>query len=176
MNKNKEYHYSYVNHVLMLYIFQFGLLKKFLFLRWCVTCTHVRLPQDWRNIMLLILILLTFRIWWAPNNACKWQMGFNSAFKRLILRMKYGAILLYRHVLLSASWILSSRSVSHRAVFYTVHTNSQMKMAMRVDIWHHTVWYTGNDILFSFQGEDKRTTWHVCTFLPNNTVSRLRKL
>ena len=26
------------------------------------------------------LILLTWRIWWAPNNASSWQMGFNSAF------------------------------------------------------------------------------------------------
>jgi hypothetical protein len=32
----------------------------------------------------LTLILLTWRIWWAPNNASKWQMGFNSAFKGLI--------------------------------------------------------------------------------------------
>jgi hypothetical protein len=31
----------------------------------------------------LTLILLTWRIWWAPNNANKWQMGFNSTFKRL---------------------------------------------------------------------------------------------
>jgi len=33
--------------------------------------------------MCLTLILLTWRIWWAPNNANKWQMGFNSAFKGL---------------------------------------------------------------------------------------------
>jgi len=32
----------------------------------------------------LTLILLTWRIWWAPNNASKWQMGFNSSFKWLI--------------------------------------------------------------------------------------------
>jgi len=32
----------------------------------------------------LTLILLTWRIWWAPNNASRWQMGFNSAFKELI--------------------------------------------------------------------------------------------
>jgi hypothetical protein len=31
----------------------------------------------------LTLILLTWRIWWAPNNASRWQMGFNSAFKGL---------------------------------------------------------------------------------------------
>ena len=32
----------------------------------------------------LTLILLTWRIWRAPNNASKWQMGFNSAFKGLM--------------------------------------------------------------------------------------------
>ena len=32
---------------------------------------------------LLALILLTWSIGWAPNNASKWQMGFNSAFKEL---------------------------------------------------------------------------------------------
>ena len=32
----------------------------------------------------LTLILLTWRIWWAPNNSIRWQMGFNSAFKGLI--------------------------------------------------------------------------------------------
>jgi hypothetical protein len=34
-------------------------------------------------ISLLTLTLLTWRIWWAPNNASKWQRGFNSAFKGL---------------------------------------------------------------------------------------------
>ena len=31
----------------------------------------------------LTLILLTWKIWWAPNNARKWQMGFMLAFKSL---------------------------------------------------------------------------------------------
>ena len=31
----------------------------------------------------LILILLTWRIWWAPKNASRWQTGFNSSFKGL---------------------------------------------------------------------------------------------
>jgi len=31
----------------------------------------------------LTLILLTWRKWWTPNNASKWQMRFNSAFKGL---------------------------------------------------------------------------------------------
>ena len=32
----------------------------------------------------LTLTLLTWTIWWAPTNACKWRMGFNSAIKGLI--------------------------------------------------------------------------------------------
>ena len=36
------------------------------------------------RVLYLTLILLMWRIWWAPNNARKWQMGFNSAFKGLI--------------------------------------------------------------------------------------------
>ena len=31
----------------------------------------------------LTLILLTWRIWWAPNNVSRWEMGFNLAFKEL---------------------------------------------------------------------------------------------
>jgi hypothetical protein len=31
----------------------------------------------------LTLILLTWRIWWASNNASRWQMEFNSVFKGL---------------------------------------------------------------------------------------------
>jgi hypothetical protein len=33
---------------------------------------------------ILTLILLMWRIWQALNNASKWQIGFNSAFKGLI--------------------------------------------------------------------------------------------
>ena len=32
--------------------------------------------------------LLTWRIWWAPNNVSRWQMGFNSAFKGLSKKYK----------------------------------------------------------------------------------------
>ena len=36
---------------------------------------------DLLNNLNLTPILKTWRIWWAPNNASRWQMGFNSAFK-----------------------------------------------------------------------------------------------
>ena len=31
----------------------------------------------------LTLILLKWKIWWAPNNASSWKMGYNSVFKGL---------------------------------------------------------------------------------------------
>jgi len=34
-------------------------------------------------LSILTLILLTWKLWWAPNNASKWQVVFNSAFKGL---------------------------------------------------------------------------------------------
>jgi hypothetical protein len=37
-----------------------------------------------RKWIKLTLILLMWRIWWAPNNASTWQTGFNSAFKGLM--------------------------------------------------------------------------------------------
>jgi len=40
-------------------------------------------PTD-RN---LTLYLLMWRIWWAPNNASKGQMRFNSAFKGLFYKI-----------------------------------------------------------------------------------------
>ena len=46
----------------------------------------------------LTLNLLTWRIWWAPNNASKWQMGFNSSFKGLTLSNSSGCYM-YTQVL-----------------------------------------------------------------------------
>jgi hypothetical protein len=33
----------------------------------------------------LTLTLLTLTKWWAPTSVSKWRMGFNSAFKGLII-------------------------------------------------------------------------------------------
>ena len=46
----------------------------------CHTCYTIQLM----HYPYLTLILLMWRIGWAPNNTSKWQMGFNSAFKGLI--------------------------------------------------------------------------------------------
>jgi hypothetical protein len=44
----------------------------------------------------LNLILRTWIIKWAPNNANKWQMGFNSAFKGL--NVNYNFFFLFSHL------------------------------------------------------------------------------
>jgi hypothetical protein len=41
-------------------------------------------------ILALTLILLTWKIGLAANNTSKWQMGFNSSFKGLILMSVIG--------------------------------------------------------------------------------------
>ena len=38
---------------------------------------------SWKSVLILNLILLTWRIRRAPNNASRWYMGFNSVFKGL---------------------------------------------------------------------------------------------
>ena len=43
------------------------------------------------------LILLTWRILWVPNNASRWQMGFNSAFKVVILTFYTAKLILLAH-------------------------------------------------------------------------------
>ena len=47
---------------------------------------HLDFSFTYYTVMLpcLTLYLLTWRIWWAPNNASKGQMGFNSALKGLM--------------------------------------------------------------------------------------------
>jgi len=40
---------------------------------------------------------LTWRIWRAPNNAGRWQIGFDSAFKGLMSILMYILKLFLRH-------------------------------------------------------------------------------
>jgi hypothetical protein len=44
---------------------------------------RMKIKGEYESMRPLTLILLTWRIWRAPNNASKWQMGFNLAFKGL---------------------------------------------------------------------------------------------
>jgi len=52
-------------------------------------CMAAGLPERHEcklNVSLLTLTLLMWRIWWALNNACRWKMGFNLAFKGVKIR------------------------------------------------------------------------------------------
>jgi len=40
--------------------------------------------------IILTFNLLTWRIWCAPTNSSKWQMGFNLAFKGVIKILEIG--------------------------------------------------------------------------------------
>ena len=69
-------------------------------------------PEQWKNlnhtifcvaahssVALLTLKLLTWKIWWAPNNASRLQMGFNSAFKGLIIALTTSLLPYYAPIL-----------------------------------------------------------------------------
>jgi len=43
----------------------------------------------------LTLKSVTCKIWRAPNNASRWQMGFNSAFKGLIVCVDIYTLLMW---------------------------------------------------------------------------------
>ena len=49
----------------------------------CLQKILICFPWGLSNLSKLNLILLRWRKWWAPNNASRWRMGFNSAFKGL---------------------------------------------------------------------------------------------
>jgi hypothetical protein len=70
-----------------------------------------------------------WRIWWTSNNASKWQMGFNSAFKGLMLSS----------VLHASVWSTCPQSVScvtrivnifHYVSTATVVTRTRLKVAL----------------------------------------------
>jgi len=100
----------------------------------------------------LTLILLMWRIWWAPNNASKWQMGFNLAFKRLRLC----AVSRYLHLcgLWMGTWVLtiinqifplheSRNLLKYLYYFHGIVTNSFLSILSIADVivasWSNTL-------------------------------------
>ena len=55
----------------------------------------------------LTLYLLTWRIWWAPNNASKGQMGFNSSFTGINTTVYF-----HRHPFLFWAWTPKMKNLS----------------------------------------------------------------
>jgi hypothetical protein len=67
------------------------------------------------------LILLKWRIWWAPNNASKRQMGFNSACKelRLLHYRKSAFWLSFGTILHSGKFSIVKKFLNPKSCYYS---------------------------------------------------------
>ena len=75
----------------------------------------------WRTSpSILNLILLTWRIWRVLNNASKWQIGFNSAFKGL--RMGYAQTVFSLYAFVMRTGTTSKFERTHRPYAYIRYT------------------------------------------------------
>jgi hypothetical protein len=80
--KSTDTHTEYA--IFIPFLLQQWLHKCVSILRYTYIACLVILQNYWvYSSMSLTLILLTCRIRWAPNNASRYEMGFNSAFKGL---------------------------------------------------------------------------------------------
>jgi len=78
------------------FMFHFNIILKYVFFYnffsqvfpFCLGYTHFSFPSFVAYVSHIVwyltLYLLTWRIWWVPNNAGKGQIGFYSAFKGLM--------------------------------------------------------------------------------------------
>jgi hypothetical protein len=78
----------------------------------------------------LTLILLTWKIWWAPNNAGKWQMGFNSAFEGLIRRQMKVAVVTFKNSALAIN--LASNIRNHKTKPIEIWMQDRQLMAIPI--------------------------------------------
>ena len=69
---------------------------------------------------------LTWKIRWAPNNASRWQMGFNSAFKGL--NRYHSRLMLPKFAHLSVATVTNwSRIWQQRNACFSRHSNIQLR-------------------------------------------------
>jgi hypothetical protein len=85
------------------------------------------LRVTFRSLERLTLILLTWRVWWAPNNASKWQMGFNLAFKS------------YVYVPSRAQWRISWQNQNKWRRHAYVRLVTRLRAARPANRWHSTL-------------------------------------
>jgi hypothetical protein len=92
----------------------------------------------------LTLILLMWRIWWAPNNASRWHMGFNSAFKGLNNRLAWS---LLQHCISTHSTYLWANLI-HRSLQWILRNQTAvtptfqdqtMAIQSNRNQWHYTM-------------------------------------
>ena len=118
----------------------------------------------------LTLILLTWRIWWAPNNASKWQIGFNSAFRGLSrLHDKAHSCTIYLKV-------LSSYNVSHSESVIGVssfegHCSSPSQSVTITRVQNHSAMHVSKVVIQNFRWLDSHFL-HTSSYL--TVYSRLQ--
>jgi len=84
----------------------------------------------------LTLILLTWRKWWAPNNASKQQMGFNSEFKALNTAQHVSGILM--SIIRSLSIAVAVSGLPLERGGSSVPTVNQRRLLQLISSW----WWT----------------------------------
>jgi hypothetical protein len=98
---------------------------------------------SWMNVTLTILtlILLTWRIWWAPNNASKWQMGLNSAFKGL--KLLQSNLMCECECVCEWVWVcwLQNYLTNRKSEFY------RQRILQFITLWHPSLLRTGMEIV-----------------------------
>ena len=94
-----------------------------------ISICHLSLSTCFNSASLgyLTLILLTWRIWLTPNNASKWQMGFNSAFKGLKKVLKILSFSLQIHITSDLTSMSFFTHKSYKEVESVVSDNCQKK-------------------------------------------------
>jgi len=96
--------------------------------------------------LFLTLILLTWRIGRAPNNANKWQMRFNSAFKGLIFPVAVFSIKLGKMLLLLLDGYLVAWNDSRLSELVVVAVHLA---ACCISVWYS--WIFSSCLTYSFQ-------------------------
>ena len=87
-----------------------------------------------RSGVTLTFILLTWRIWWAPTSASKWQMGFNSAFNGLNEESWRRKITYTKKQ--TDYWLLCFRNDAPKEILYNV----KRIFDSNIQIWNVTSW------------------------------------
>jgi len=104
----------------------------------------------------LTLILLTWRIGWAPSNASKWQMGFNSAFKGLRLSHQDYTLTILTNLL---------------AKIMLVRNVSDSLSASIVRVWRDE-WWKYRDNCTVCHGDLRLDIWLLCVELNSRLLGR----
>jgi len=96
---------------------------------------------DWKicncHAIQLTLNPLTWRIWSAPNNASRWQMGFHSVFKGLNITVKFLTTQNYKITVLFVAECLQNSIIFVKMACVTVASMSSLSyLTITVINWH----------------------------------------